>query len=163
MRSTSEVLRYLTTLVKNGEAQPTEKIRVTVRTEDKEQLDVDGNELVILLAEGTVEEVINMFVASTIPPQLAVFDLHRRIEFMASHSSLKGVLLTMVFGDAEISGLGYISTVANITEADVITLVEGAKNQVEMFKAQMKKQVPEMKFPSDAEESNIIVPAHYRK
>jgi hypothetical protein len=160
LRSTAELLRFLADKINTGVDTKT-KVRITVPTVGDK--DADGQITCLHVAEGTLDEVMRRLEDSTLPPPLASFDLQRRIEFMAGHSALKGIIITAVFGDSEVGGFGYISTLSTVTPADITALGDAATNQATLFKDQMKKRDPELKFDTDEEKNPIIVPPRFRK
>ena len=160
LRSTAELLRFLVEKIHTGIDIKTQ-VRITVPSVgDKDAL---GQTTCLHVAEGPMEDVIDRLQASTLTPPLALFDLQRRVEFMAGHSALKGIIITAIFGDSEVGGFGYISTLSAVTAADIGALGDAATNQATLFKDQMKKRDPELKFATDAEKNPIILPSHFRR
>jgi|694.fasta_scaffold77684_2 hypothetical protein len=160
LRSTAELLRFLVEKINTGIDLKTQ-VRITVPTVGDK--DADGQTTCLHVAEGPLEEVMQRLQDSTLTPPLALFDLQRRVEFMAGHSALKGIIITAIFGDSEVGGFGYISTLSTVTAADITALGDAATNQATLFKDQMKKRDPELKFATDEEKNPIILPPRFRR
>lgn len=123
----------------------------------------EGTSIKRVIAQGPLNTVAITLLPQTLHPIQVMREYQQMCEFMAVRSSLKGIMITAVFGDAEQSGFGYLSSASTVTEADIITLAEAAANQVQMLKTNTKKDNPKLEFPSDEPTSKIIVPKRFRK
>ena len=153
-RSTAEILKYLSEVAKTDEKMMERKIRITVKAEPGQPLKEDGTEHIIQ-TEGLLKEVAPKLMMSSVTPPMAVAEFQRLSMYLSDHSSLKGIMVTAVFGDAEAGGFGFLSTTSTLTDADVITLVESAKNQIDLFREKIKQSHPNLVFPS---ESRLVLP-----
>ena len=153
-RSTAELLRYMNDCIQQDKTLLDRSIKITVQAEPGQPRDEHGQEYVIK-TEGPVREVGKKLIGSTVSPQLMALEFQKLSMFAADHSSLKGVMVTFVFGDAEAGGFGFLSTTSTVTNTDVVTLVESAKSQVDLFVNKVKATHPDIVFPS---ESRILRP-----
>ena len=143
--------------------QPEAKVRVVVDTEDgsKPVKQADGSMTDYIVTEGSILEAVKKLVLSAVHPQRAVEEFQALGSFLADRSELKGVMITLVFGDAAVAGFGMLSSTADVTDADIVTLVESARNQTDQMKDEMQKKRPALVFPSD--KSRIILPSEFRR
>ena len=153
-RSTAEILKYLAEISSVEESAPEKTIRITVKAAADQPLQEDGTPHIIL-TEGVMGEIAHKLAMSSVPPPQAIAEFQRLSMYLSDHSSLKGIMVTAVFGDAEAGGFGFLSTTSTLTNADVTTLLESAKNQVELFREKIKQSHPDLVFPS---ESRLVLP-----
>lgn len=161
-RSTAELLRFLADKVGNDEKQLERQVRIVVDAEENEPL-IEGKPYQMVIAEGPLGAAAARIMHSTLPPKLVIVEFQRMCEFMSAHSALKGIMVTAVFGDAEVGGFGFLSSCSTITDADIITLGEAAGNQFAVFKDQIKRQRPDIEFPSDDKRGKLILPPRFKR
>lgn len=108
--------------------------------------------------EGPAIRAVTMLGHSIMAPETVSAYLFQHFERVAELSELKGLLITVVAGDAQIGGWAYLSPLADVTDTDKVTLAEASAAQAAMFKDKLQQQFPQLKFPSDTEKSRIIIP-----
>ena len=139
------------------------QVKVTVPVADGSPNITDENGAVVeyTLAKGATLEAIQQLILKAITPQRAINEFQAMASQITDRSELKGLMVTFVFGDASVGGFGMLSTVAEVTPADIVTLVEASTNQAELMKSEMKKKYPLLAFPSD--KGGLILPGQFRK
>ena len=160
LRSTAELLQMLAGRLKDKPESETSKLRIVVDAEDDQPKNDDGSTASGVIAEGDLKSVMVQLMRVTIPPPYVLLEYQRMTEFMSARSSLKGLMVTFVFGDAQAGGFAFMSTVSDVTNEDIITLAEAAKNQIGLYKDNMKQRDPLLKFPDET--GGIITPDQFR-
>lgn len=115
-----------------------------------------GEKVDYIVVEGVVREVIQDLVKRAVPPQVVFSEFQRLAGFMTDNSDLKGIIVTMVFGDAHPGGFGMLSTSSDVTNPDIVVLVESARAQTQQMQDEMKKHRPNISFPGD--NGGLILP-----
>lgn len=158
LRSTAEILQLLaaTADTKSAEAL-SQKVKVYVNAKFEREK-ADGPLLQRVLGEGTLREAAIQLMMKSVPPQDVMVQFQLLGEYMSAHSSLKGVMITAVFGDAELAGFGYMSGFSKVSLDDIAALGTGAAQQAALFKDKMREKNPGVRFPDEEEKSRIIIP-----
>ena len=133
------------------------RVRITLLGDAASGL-VDGKPAEIVGIEDTLENVTSNLSDGLVPPPLVIANYQRMSEQMAERGNLKAAMVTAVFEGARAAGFGYMTAVAEVSDADLVTLVEAVENQAKMFKDRMRALRPQLKFASDEDKSRIIIP-----
>lgn len=158
LRSTAEVLRVLAENTRKDDPKQLElKTKVYVNSADR--MDPESEAPIRhIMAEGMLGEVALKLTMASVHPQVVCMEFARMCEFFCARSALKGAIITLISGDAQPSGFGYMSGYATLTPADIGVLGASAAAQVAMFKDEMRKQYPLIRFADDDDKSRIIIP-----
>ena len=138
--------------------QKHQRVRITLLGDPGGQSDADGNPVEVTAVDDEWEKVALHLARNMIDPRLVILNYQKMSEQMAERGDLKAIIFTAVFEGARAAGIGFMSSVAEVTDADLVTLVEASENQISMFKDAVRKQRPAIKFKSDKEPSRIILP-----
>jgi hypothetical protein len=122
--------------------------------------DEAGNATDYIMAEGTVHEALSTLIEKALHPSTVFNEFQRMSSFMADRSDLKGMIITVVFGDAQAGGFGMLSTTAEVTDTDIKTLVDAAADQTQQMMDEMKKTHPSITFKND--KGGLILPSRLR-
>lgn len=164
LRGTVAILQFIGNKLQadpdKSDAVLNRKVRIVIKAEAGQPKDGNGKEYEAVLGEGTCREVVTTLMRKSVPPQLVINEMQTLCSFMSERSALKGVIVTAVFGDAEAGGFGMLSTVTKVSDADIVTLAEAAANQAQLFKDEMKKRNPTLRFKDD---SGLILPTRFQK
>lgn len=156
LRSTAEILKTLAANTSKDDPRQLElKVKVYVNAVPQEDCDTQQPHV---MAEGKLGDVAWLLAAASVHPQVVGFEFARMCEFFCARSALKGAIITLVSADAIPSGFGYMSGYAELTPADIGVLGASAQAQVAMFKDEMRKKYPLIRFADDEEKSRIILP-----
>ena len=138
--------------------QKKQRVRITLIGDPRGALDADGKPVEVVAIEDEWEKVAIGLANNMIDPRRVIMNYQKMSEQMAERGDLKATIFTAVFEGSRAAGIGFLSTVAEVTDTDLVTLVEAAENQIAMFKDAVRKQRPNIKFKSDEEPSRIILP-----
>jgi len=116
--------------------------------------DREGNDRKLKIVDARLKDALASLAKRMYPPQAVMERIQIMLSQMAEISSLKGVILTTVFGDAQAAGFGFLSESIEVTDEDIKVLGVSAASQADMFKDAMRKQ-KNIDFPGD---SRIITP-----
>lgn len=139
------------------EDQKKQRVRITLMGTPEVE-DKDGKPMEMVAIEDEWEKVATGLAKNLIDPRLVIMHYQKMSEQMAERGDLKALIFTGVFEGSRIAGFGFMSSVSDVSDSDIITMVEGAESQLKMFKDQMRKHRPNIKFKSDEEPSRIILP-----
>lgn len=163
---TKECWRNIPTIIRTLGAEFAEKKDVKVRVIVEPEVgspgftDEAGNTIDYVIAEGTVQEAIAGLIEKALHPTAVFNEFQRMASFMADRSDLKGMILTVVFGDAQAGGFGMLSTTAEVTDADIKTLVDASAEQTQQMLDAMKQTHPGISFKND--KAGLILPSRMR-
>lgn len=102
----------------------------------------------LYIAKGKLKEVIVQLRAKCLTANQAVMQLQMLLGHMSEISTLKGVIMTLVFSDAQAGGLGFLTESNQVTDEDIMVLGEAAASQADMFKEKMRES-KNIVFPND--------------
>ena len=153
-RGFASLLRYLGELVGKDRDKLSTQVRITITPEEGQARQPDGSEYLIE-TKGSIQEVSGTMMQKAINPQHLMDSFQQLAIRGFEFSSLKGVIVTAVFGDAQAGGFGGLSTVIKVEDVDIVTLIESAKNQIDLFRERIKTDHPDVTLPS---ESRIVLP-----
>ena len=157
-RSTWSILTKLKEIIKDGKDVPggaAAHLEIVVSAENP-----DSN-YKLTIVSGTVANCISELIKHDISPQDVITEFQRMAEFMSVRSGLKGIIVTGVFDNASVGGFGFLTTCADIDDADIVALQSGAAAQADLFKESVKQKIrPGIAFPDD-DKSKLILPSRF--
>ena len=109
----------------------------------------------LYIAKGTLEQVLVKLGSKCVTANQVVMELQMMLGHISEISTLKGVIMTLVFSDAQAGGLGFLTESNEVTNADIQVLGEAATSQAELFKEKMREGKGVV-FPND--KGKIIMP-----
>lgn len=97
-----------------------------------------------VLLDAPKAKAVEALTASTVPPEQIGAHVQKLVQFLADHSNLRAISVEAVYVDAEgrDSGFGFVSTTADCTQAQAVSLVNCCDANVDEFLAKTKIIVP---------------------
>jgi hypothetical protein len=160
-RSRPDLIRFIAALAEDGKVTDEGHVHVEIGYEEgSDKLrNKDGEDVDVVLADGTPFVAIRQLVENSMIPMQAVSKLQNLCAELTDRSSLKCILLTFVFDDAKAYGVGMLSSATDVTDADLLALGEAAVQQAQQFKDETRKMRPSLVFPSD--NNGLVLPGRF--
>ena len=149
LRSSAELVHHLSKAVTADKSVLDRKVRIMVKAEEGQPLDKEGKAQTIT-TEGTVKDVARTLIGATIPSQAVMDNIQDFAAYSLDHSSLKGLVVTAVFGKCQPAGFGLLTSTCTLTDQDIVALITAAEAQVAAFKERVKTLRPHLMFPGES-------------